>query len=167
MKKIMPNNNEKFLQDGEMIISKTDKNGKILYCNRIFMSLAGYTESELLGKPHNIVRHPDMPKIIFELFWERILKGKEIVAYVKNLSKDGSFYWVLAFVTPSFNSDGEIVGFYSMRLKPKREAIDKIWQIYQELLIAEQGGGKKASREKLMNFLEERGMSYDEYVLSL
>ncbi|WP_412175457.1 PAS domain S-box protein [Campylobacter sp. IFREMER_LSEM_CL1846] len=66
-RKILPNNNQKFFNDGQMIISKTDTTGKIIYCNRIFISLSGYSEEELLGKPHNIVRHPDMPKVVFEL----------------------------------------------------------------------------------------------------
>ncbi|EAI3905866.1 PAS domain-containing protein [Campylobacter lari] len=166
-RKILPNNNQKFFNDGQMIISKTDTTGKIIYCNRIFISLSGYSEEELLGKPHNIVRHPDMPKVVFELLWERLKSKKEIIAYVKNLSKDGSFYWVLAFISPSFDSKGEVVGYYSMRLKPKKEAVEKIEKLYKELLIEEQKGGKGASRKKLDDYLNTKGMSYEELVLSI
>ncbi|QKF57225.1 PAS sensor-containing signal transduction protein [Campylobacter ornithocola] len=131
------------------------------------MILSGYKESELLGKPHNIIRHPDMPKVVFEILWESIKNKKEVIAYVKNLSKDGSFYWVLAFVTPSFDSNGEVMGYHSMRLNPKKEAIEKIEKIYKELLLEEQKGGQKASRKLLNNILNSKGMSYEELVLSI
>lgn len=167
MKKIEPTKNEKFFKDGQIIISKTDRTGRIVYCNRIFTILSGYDESELLGKPHNIVRHPDMPKVIFEILWEGIKNKKEVIAYVKNLSKDGSFYWVLAFVTPSFDINGEVVGYHSMRLNPKREAIEKIEKLYKELLLEEKKGGKKASRKMLNEILSAKGMSYEEMVLSI
>lgn len=167
MRKIQPTLNEKFFNDGQIIISKTDKTGRIVYCNRNFMILSGYKESELLGKPHNIIRHPDMPKVVFEILWESIKNKKEVIAYVKNLSKDGSFYWVLAFITPSFDSNGEIMGYHSMRLNPKREAIEKIERLYKELLLEEQKCGKKASRKMFEEILNAKGMSYEEMVLSI
>ncbi|AKJ53421.1 hypothetical protein CD56_03390 [Campylobacter lari] len=167
MQKNQPTKNEKFFNDGQIIISKTDKIGRIIYCNRNFILLSGYKEFELLGKPHNIVRHPDMPKVVFEILWEGIKNKKEVIAYVKNLSKDGSFYWVLAFITPSFDASGEIVGYHSMRLNPRREAVEKIEKIYKELLLEEQKGGKKASRKMLDEILSQKGMSYEELVLSI
>ncbi|AJD01565.1 methyl-accepting chemotaxis protein [Campylobacter lari] len=167
MRKIQPTLNEKFFNDGQIIISKTDKTGRIVYCNRNFMILSGYKESELLGKPHNIIRHPDMPKVVFEILWESIKNKKEVIAYVKNLSKDGSFYWVLAFITPSFDSNGEVMGYHSMRLNPKREAIEKIERLYKELLLEEQKCGKKASRKMFEEILNAKGMSYEEMVLSI
>lgn len=88
--KVKPTLKERQFNEGEIVVSKTDLKGKILYGNRIFIELSGYTEKELLGKSHNIVRHPDMPKVIFKFLWDFVQSGKEIAAYVKNLSKDGS-----------------------------------------------------------------------------
>lgn len=164
---LKPNLQERQFPENEIIVSKTDLKGKILYGNRIFIELSGYTEKELLGKPHNIVRHPDMPKVIFKLLWSYIQQGKEIIAYVKNLSKDGSFYWVKAFVTPSFNGKGEIVGYHSIRLKPTETAKESISALYKELLEVEQREGIKKSQERLEQVLAQKGVSYEEFISSL
>lgn len=98
-----PINKEKTFSENELIISKTDLHGKITYGNEMFIRMSGYTVNELLYVPHNIIRHPDMPKVIFKLLWKTVKSGKEIHAYVKNLSKDGSYYWVFANITPSYD----------------------------------------------------------------
>ena len=165
--KSKPNLQERQFPENEIIVSKTDLKGKILYGNRIFIELSGYTEKELLGKPHNIVRHPDMPKVIFKFLWDSVKNGKEIIAYVKNLSKDGSFYWVKAFVTPSFNGKGEIVGYHSIRLKPTETAKESISALYKELLEVEQREGIKKSQERLEQVLAQKGVSYEEFISSL
>ena len=162
-----PNLKERRFPENEIIISKTDLKGKILYGNRIFIELSGYTEKELLGKPHNIVRHPDMPKVIFKFLWDSVKNGKEIIAYVKNLSKDGSFYWVKAFVTPSFNGKGEIVGYHSARLKPTEAAKESVSALYKELLEVEQREGIEKSQERLEQVLAQKGVSYEEFISSL
>lgn len=162
-----PNLQERQFPENEIIVSKTDLKGKILYGNRIFIELSGYTEKELLGKPHNIVRHPDMPKVIFKFLWDFVKNGKEIIAYVKNLSKDGSFYWVKAFVTPSFNGKGEIVGYHSIRLKPTETAKESISALYKELLEVEQREGVEKSQERLEQVLAQKGVSYEEFISSL
>lgn len=165
--KSKPNLQERQFPEKEIIVSKTDLKGKILYGNRIFIELSGYTEKELLGKPHNIVRHPDMPKVIFKFLWDSVKNGKEIIAYVKNLSKDGSFYWVKAFVTPSFNGKGEIVGYHSIRLKPTETAKESISALYKELLEVEQREGVEKSQERLEQVLAQKGASYEEFISSL
>ena len=162
-----PTTREKQFDDKDVIISKTDLKGKILYGNRIFIELSGYTEKELLGQPHSIVRHPDMPKVIFKLLWNHVSNGEEIVAYVKNLSKDGSYYWVKAFVTPSHNGKGEIVGYHSIRLKPSEQAKQTMGALYKELVNLEQSGGIQKSQERLEQVLAQKGVSYEEFVLSL
>lgn len=167
MKKAKATLQERSFDDKEVIISKTDLRGKILYGNRIFIELSGYTERELLGQPHSIVRHPDMPKVIFKFLWECVSDGREIVAYVKNLSKDGSYYWVKAFVTPSYNGKGEIVGYHSIRLKPTEQAKQTMGALYRELVNLEQSGGIQKSRERLEQILAEKGMSYEKFILSL
>ncbi|WP_416824195.1 PAS domain-containing protein [Helicobacter ganmani] len=167
MSKPKPIQKERQFNENEIIVSKTDLKGRILYGNRIFIELSGYAEKELLGKPHNIVRHPDMPKVIFKFLWSFIQQRKEIIAYVKNLSKDGSYYWVKAYVTPSFNSKGEIVGYHSIRLKPTEQAKKTINALYKELLEVEQREGIEKSQERLEQILAQKGVNYEEFVSTL
>ncbi len=162
-----PSNVEKTFNDDEIIVSKTDTKGVITYGNELFIKMSGYTEEELLGANHNIIRHPDMPKIVFKLLWDTVQAKKEIFAYVKNMSKDGSYYWVLANVTPSYDLKGNIIGYYSVRRKPSREAIEKISKIYDALNAAEKNGGMAESLRLLESTLVSAGMSYEEFALSL
>ena len=155
------------LQPDDFIVSKTDTKGRITYVNRIFMDLAEYTESELLGKPHNIVRHPKMPRVIFKLLWERIQKKEEIFAYVLNKTKNGNEYWVLANVTASLDAQGNIVGYYSVRRKPNPKALEIIKPLYEKMLEAEKSGGMDASMKILEDTLKEEGASYDEFIIHI
>lgn len=158
---------ERVMSDEDFIVSKTDTKGKITYVNKIFMEMAGYDEKELLGKPHNIVRHPDMPKAIFKLLWERITNKQEIFAYVVNQCKNGDHYWVFANVTASVDLNGNIIGFYSVRRKPNPEALALIKPIYAKMIDAERSGGIEASMRLLTELLHEKGASYDEYIIDL
>ena len=168
MKQPVPTNRERTFSENELIISKTDARGKITYGNEIFIELSGYTEKELLNAPHNIIRHPEMPKVIFKLLWDTVKTGKEIHAYVKNLSKDGSYYWVFANITPSYDSSGNIIGYYSVRRKPSIRAInDVIIPLYQELLNAERIGGVNNSQKLLSTILLKKGLAYEEFILSI
>jgi len=151
----------------DFIVSKTDLQGKITYCNKIFMRLAKYTEEELIGAPHSIIRHPDMPKIVFKLLWDRVKNKEEIFAFVKNLSKDGGYYWVFANVTASLDINGNIVGYYSVRRKPSDEAINVLSDVYANMIELERSGGMEASGKYLNDLLKEKGVSYDELISSL
>ncbi|MDP3302366.1 MAG: PAS domain-containing protein [Sulfuricurvum sp.] len=162
-----PNKNQKFLNDNDFIVSKTDARGKIIYGNKTFINISGYEESELLGAPHSILRHPDMPKIVFKLLWDRLQKKEEIFAYVKNMCKDGSYYWVFANATATLNTNGTIRDFHSVRRKPSQKALDVMPGIYTQLLAAEKTGGMDASLNLLNTVLNEQGVTYDEFVLSL
>lgn len=162
-----PNQNQKFLNENDFIVSKTDARGKIIYGNKIFIKISGYEESELLGAPHSILRHPDMPKIVFKLLWDRIQNKEEIFAYVKNMCKDGSYYWVFANATATLNPNGTIRDFHSVRRKPSDKALKIIPDIYAQLLAAEKKGGMDASLNLLNTVLNEQGVTYDEFVLSL
>ena len=162
-----PNANRTELGSNDFLVSKTDLKGRITYCNQIFMKVAGYSENELLGKPHNIVRHPDMPRIIFKLLWERIQNKQEIFAYVKNKTKNGGYYWVYANVTASVDDRGNIIGYYSVRRKVNEQALPVIEDLYAKLLQAEARGGMDASQKYLNNLLKEKGVRYDEFVASL
>ena len=168
----IPTQNERVLKDEDFIVSKTDPKGIITYGNRIFIEISGYEESELLGAPHAILRHPDMPRTVFKLLWDTIQSGREINAYVKNLAKDGSFYWVFANVTPTVDGRGGILGYHSVRRRPRTESIQIVTTLYRAMLEAERkaGGGQdgmKASRTLLDRTLQEKGMAYDEFILGL
>ncbi len=151
----------------DFLVSKTDLKGRITYCNQIFMKVAGYSEDELLGKPHNIVRHPDMPRIIFKLLWSRIQNKEEIFAYVKNKTKNGGYYWVYANVTASTDDKGNIIGYYSVRRKVNDQILPTIEDIYAKLLQVESRGGMDASQKYLNILLNEKGVNYDEFITSL
>lgn len=157
---------EKCLDRNDYIVSKTDTKGRIIYGNRIFINISGYSEDELLGQPHSILRHPDMPKIVFKLLWDRIRAKEEIFAYVKNLCKDGSFYWVFANVTASLDTNGTIRDFHSVRRKPSDKAMEIFPSLYANLLNAEKTGGMEASLKLLNTILAEKGVDYDTFILS-
>jgi len=167
MSRPIPKQNEKSLNEEDFIVSKTDLKGKIIYGNKIFIKISGYSEGELLGQPHSILRHPDMPKIIFKLLWQRIQNKEEIFAYVKNLCKDGSFYWVLANVTATVDARGEIRDFHSVRRKLSAKAHQVIPALYESLLNAEKRGGMEASQKLLNETLDKKGVSYDQFILNL
>ena len=168
MSKPMPTQEETVMNSDDLIVSKTDLKGHITYCNEIFMKMANMSEEQLLGKPHSIVRHPDMPKAVFKLLWDYIQSGREIFAYVKNLAADGAYYWVYANVTPSYDNSGNIIGYYSVRIKPNPSALEAIKPVYQQMLAIEQSQGVEASINYLANLLKEKGASsYDEFIINI
>lgn len=160
-------NQELTFGDEEFIVSKTDLNGKITYGNALFIKMSGYSELELIDQPHKILRHEDMPSVIFKLLWSRIKAGQEIFAYVKNKTKDGDYYWVFAHVTPSFDPSRKISNYHSVRRKPTQKALDVIKPLYATLLQREKSGGVSASEAALNQILKDKGQSYDEFILSL
>ncbi len=153
--------------DDIILVSKTDKHGTIKYANVAFCELAGYKEEELIGQPHNIVRHPDMPKVVFKLLWTHLQSGYEFWGYVKNRTKRGGYYWVFAHVTPTFDMQGNIVGFHSDRRAPKESALPKVEALYARLREAEQRGGMAASEQLINDLLAKEEKRYDEFVFSL
>ncbi|MEA3370980.1 MAG: PAS domain-containing protein, partial [Campylobacterota bacterium] len=154
MKQIVPTDNEIKLSETRYIVSKTDAKGIITYANDYFVEICGYTEEELLGQPHNIVRHPDMPKVAFKLMWDRIQKGENFIAVVKNLAKDGSYYWVVTDFEPKVDSiTNEVISHTAFRKAAPRKAIEAIDPIYAKLLKIEQEDGIEASEMYLRGFL--------------
>ena len=107
-------NEEKVLGDDDFIVSKTDTKGFITYCNRIFLEMAGYSKSELIGANHNLIRHPDMPRVAFKLAWDLVKSGQEFFGFVKNLRKNGGYYWVFAYITADYDPYGKIIGYTSV-----------------------------------------------------
>jgi len=169
--RVIPNNQEVRLTDDSIIVSKTDVKGCLTYANRAFMQISGYKESEILGKQHNIVRHPDMPRAVFNLLWNDIKQGKECFAYVKNLCKNGDYYWVLANITPDYEAGRRVCGYFSVRRKPKPEALVSIIPLYQQMLAAEQATNTKnaiaAGTEVLTTHIQTRKQDYEAFILSL
>lgn len=170
---IKPSGREVFFPASDLIVSKTDLKGRLTYVNRLFCKIAGYSEASLLGQPHNIVRHPDMPRSVFQLLWETIEGRREIFAYVKNICANGDHYWVFAHVTPSFAADGAITGYHSNRRAPARDIIEKtIAPLYAEIAAIERrhANGKDAvaaGRKALTEFVASQKVSYDELMFSL
>jgi len=150
------NNNEIEVKSVDIVVSKADIEGNIEYANPIFYKLSGYNKRELTFAPHSILRHPDMPKIIFKFLWDELHRRKEVYAFVKNLTKDGSFYWVLAYVRPAYNPDGSLRNYVSTRKSMSPKAREVIEPLYSELLELEKSGGVEASEEKLHSLLNGR-----------
>ena len=162
-----PTNNETVLRDSEFIVSKTDLKSRITYGNEYFISISGYTEEELLGKPHNILRHPDMPQCAFKILYEFIENGKEFFGFVKNLKKDGGYYWVFANISPSFDESGKIIGYYSVRRKPRAGFKKIIEPLYQKLKDIEASEGMNGSYEVVQNLLKEKNLTFNELALKI
>jgi len=167
-----PSGRERLFGTDEIIVSKTDAKGIITYANEVFLRVSAYDEADVIGQPHNLIRHPDMPRAVFGLMWEVIASGREIFAFVLNLASDGDHYWVLAHVTPSFGPDGAIIGYHSNRRLPDRPAVAQIAALYAELRAVERRGGTPrealaASSERLTGILAAQGATYDDFLWSL
>jgi PAS domain S-box-containing protein len=170
--KIVPTGRERTFARDDIIVSKTDLTGKITYANEVFIRISGYTEEELLGAPHSLVRHPDMPHAVFALLWDTIQAGQEVFAYVKNLAKNGDHYWVFAHVTPSFGQGGNVVGYHSNRRLPSKQAIQDVEGLYKMLLLEEQRhsdvkSAVRAGAARLTDFLTKQGLDYAELMFTL
>lgn len=122
--------------EGKLIVSCTDKEGRITHANKAFVEMSGYKESELIGQPHSILRHPDMPAAAFKSLWDDMAAGRKWHGYVKNLRKDGAYYWVYATVVANVRK-GEVVGYTSVRRKPSRREIEECIELYREMKGAE------------------------------
>ena len=155
------------LDPNQYIVSKTDTKGIITYVNDYFMKISGYTQSEMIGQPHNIIRHPDMPKVIFKLLWKNISAGKDMHAVIKNRAKNGDYYWVLTAFEIHYDADNNIDGYTAYRRGVNSAITKKISKLYSKLLEIERQEGTKASEKYLKKFLDKKKMSYDQYVMSL
>jgi len=165
MKRPEPTQKEIQLNPKRYIVSKTDARGIIEYGNDYFTEVCGYSESELIGKPHSIVRHPDMPKIVFKMMWDRINQRQNIMAVVKNLAKNGDHYWVVTEFEPKVDPiTNEIISHTAFRKAAPRKAIEVMEPIYAKLIEIEKEGGMEASEKFLRGFLEDKKMTYDEFV---
>mgnify|MGYP005644196063 FL=1 len=161
---------ERFFEDGEIIVSKTDLKGRMTYTNDVFLKIAGFTERECFQQPHSMIRHPDMPRCIFKLLWDTLQNGQEIFAYVVNRARNGDHYWVLAHVTPSWDTSGNIIGYHSNRRAPDRQIVtESIIPLYAQLLAEEQKHsnskeGMAASTGMVVDLLTQNNLEYDQFI---
>ncbi len=172
-KTITPTDVEVFFKSEDIIVSKTDLKGRITYVNQTFCHIAGFTEAELVGQPHSIIRHPHMPRAVFKLLWDTIIDGREIFAYVKNMSRNGDYYWVLAHVTPSYDAGRKIIGYHSNRRVPDRDIVRKTIVPIYEATLQEENKHKNGQQalaagfDFLVNFVKSRNTTYDALIFSL
>lgn len=169
---VSPTGVERPFGEEEIIVSKTDPKGRITYVNDVFVRVSRYRAKELLGQPHSIIRHPNMPRAVFKLLWDTIEAKKEIFAYVLNMAANGDHYWVFAHVTPSFDSAGNIIGYHSNRRKPDAAQIAKIKPIYDHLLAEEnrfedRKEGMLSAYAILSGLLRDKRIDYDEFVFAV
>ncbi|MHB1139047.1 MAG: PAS domain-containing protein [Microthrixaceae bacterium] len=169
---VRPTGVERTFGDEQIIVSKTDPRGVVTYVNDLFMEISAYPEHELIGRPHSVIRHPDMPRCVFKLLWERISGGSEMFAYIVNLAADGAHYWVLAHVTPTRDAAGRTVGYHSNRRTAAPQALERIEPLYGALLAEERRHDHPvtaiaASTTLLHAELDLLGADYDEFVWSL
>ncbi len=170
---IVPSGTERTFDDNDLIVSKTDLTGKLIYGNRLFYELSGLSEKDCLGQQHNIIRHPDMPRAVFDLLWETIQEGNEIFAYVVNQSSNGDYYWVFAHVTPSLDPSGKIDGYHSNRRAPNRRVLNEhIVPLYQNLRKIEEGdpspkSALQKSRAAISELLTKDNVNFNQLMFSL
>ncbi|GGK98925.1 PAS domain-containing protein [Mangrovihabitans endophyticus] len=169
---VRPTGIDRTFGENEIIVTKTDTRGIITYANDVFLRISALAEEEAVGKPHSLIRHPDMPRAIFKLLWETIKQRQEIFAYVVNLAADGAHYWVLAHVTPSLDPGGQVVGYHSNRRKPDAQAVSAASELYGKLRAEERRHSRApealdASWRMLQDVLAERGQTYDQFVWEL
>jgi len=129
---------EEYIFEGRAIISQTDLEGVITFANRQFCNVSGYKADELVGKPHNVIRHPDMPRTAFEKMWKTIKSGQAWNGLIKNLRKDGLYYWVETEILPIKNDDGEITGFITAGKSASRTNIQETADLYKKMLETEE-----------------------------
>jgi PAS domain S-box-containing protein len=167
-----PTGRASLLDENEIIVTKTDPRGRIVYANEVFLRVSRLTLAEAIGQPHSLVRHPEMPRCVFELMWRTIEAGGEFFGYVLNLAANGDHYWVFAHVTPSRDAAGAIAGYHSNRRKPDAVQVERIAPVYARLLNAERAEtnrklGQRHGADLLTTMLSERKQSYEQFAFSL
>ncbi len=155
------------LDPSQIIMSKTDSKGIIEYANANFIEVSGYEEYELMGQPYNIIRHPDMPEVIFKLLRERLNEGKSVYVLIKNLAKDGRFYWVLASFETKYDKKGNIRSHYVLRKAAPGNVIFQIEKLYKTIFDIEKNHSIEIAEKYIKGLLEDKGQDYDTFILSV
>ena len=150
------------------LISETDVKGTITNVNDVFCAVAHYSASELIGQPHNLIRHPDMPKLIFKLLWDNLKVGNNFVGVIKNLAKTGEYYWVVTDFEMRRDAMGNITHYIGRRKSVPEAAINNyLAPFYESLLKMEKIGGVELSSRFFKNYLAKQGKDYIDFVISI
>lgn len=165
--KIIPVDKSVVWDTTKTIVSKADLFGTIEYINDTFSEVSGYDESELVGQPHNIIRHPDMPQVIFKILWDHIKQGKKFHGIIKNLAKSGEYYWVITDFDYIVGDDAKIQKYIARRKAISTGVIEKIEELYKKLYKIEQVSGIKGSEKYLIGYLEDHNLDYVELITKL
>lgn len=162
--KIVPKNKEISLSPNEKMYSLTSKNGIIIDCNEYFQEITGWTDDEIIGKSHKVMRHPDMPKAIFKYIWTRIHNENSFFAVIKNLSKNGYYFWAMTYFEPIYKKN-KLIGYQAFRKPISDDSKNKVSAIYDKLWeIEDETENENVSLEFFMNYLEQKQLSYDDWV---
>jgi PAS domain S-box-containing protein len=169
---VAPTGEARTFAPDELIVSKTDLRGVVTYANDVFLRVSRYELDEVIGRPHNLIRHPEMPRAVFALLWQTLSEGRELFAYIDNLASDGAHYWVLAHVTPSYSADGTVIGYHSNRRRPSPGAIRTVAPLYRRLVEEERRhptakAAVAASSRLLDELVAAEAGSYEEFVWSV
>ena len=169
---VAPTGEARTFAPDELIVSKTDLRGVVTYANDVFLRVSRYELDEVIGRPHNLIRHPEMPRAVFALLWQTLSEGRELFAYIDNLASDGAHYWVLAHVTPSYSADGAVIGYHSNRRRPSPGAIRTVAPLYRRLVEEERRhptakAAMAASSRLLDELVAAEAGSYEEFVWSV
>ena len=158
MQRPIPIDKEIVLDPKRYLVSETDEKGIITYVNDYFIKISGYSKEELIGQPHSILRHPDMPKVIFKLLWQTIQTGHNINVVVKNLAKDGRYYWIFTeFEIKKDTDTGNIIGYHASRKAVSKHIVEIVSEIYEKLLKMETLYNVEASERQLTVLLKDKG----------
>jgi len=162
-----PVDREISIRNDQVLLSITDTKGVIEYCNEDFVEISGYEEYELAGAAHNIVRHPDMPRVVFKLMWNRIQSKQNIIAVVKNMAKTGRYYWVITDFVIKEDNEGNIIGYKAYRKPAPRKAIEALIPLYKKLRAIEDANGMESAERFLNGFFDGKNTNYDDFIENL
>lgn len=164
MKRYETIDEEIIIPDDQVLISVTDPKGIITEANDIFIEISGFSEDELIGSSHNIIRHPDMPRTMFKIVWDHIMDKENVMAVVKNLAKNGKYYWVVTDFVTRVDKDRNIINYTAYRRPVHDRVKDAVIPLYKALSAIEEVAGMKAAEKFLNDYFEDRGTNYDEMV---
>jgi len=158
---------EIIINKNDVLVTRTNHSGIINYANDSFLRVTGFTEDEVIGQPHNIIRHPDMPKVIFYFMWKNIKKRKNVIAIVKNYTKNKDYYWVATDFKHEEDFSGAIKNYVAFRRPINQDNIKIIEALYSNLLEIEKTTGIDASIKYFNRYLKEKGMEYNDFILDI
>lgn len=159
-----PIDEEIIIPDEEVLVSVTDPKGIITDANDVFVKVSGYAKEELVGASHNVIRHPDMPKVMFKIVWDHIKDRENVMAVVKNLAKDGRYYWVVTDFITRVDADRKVINYTAYRRPVDDKVKAAVIPLYKALCAIEDLAGMDASEKFLGDYFENLGMTYDELV---